>query len=93
MKELEFLNMGIDFENEGNVQTAIQMYQKSLQVNQKFGEAHLRLAGVYQKLGDKRSEAGCLQNFINLAYLTPKTLELVPLAKERFKELTQPAAE
>lgn len=68
----EYLKSGDDYASQGKYREAIVEYRNALQQDARFGEARLKLAQSYEKLGNRQ---GAHREFIRAADALPSNLE------------------
>jgi tetratricopeptide (TPR) repeat protein len=63
---------GFDYQNQGNLEQAIQEYQKALELNPDYAQAHTNLGTVYLGKGDYDQAIGHFKRTLELNYYDSK---------------------
>ena len=77
----EIFNLGNKFMQEGNLQTAVQMWQECIKINPEFGLSHYNLAQFLRSQNNLRGAFDEYSKFMD-SPVTGRTLDLIPQVKQ-----------
>ncbi len=86
MTAIDLFNLGNQFQNEGRVELAIELWKRACQLDLMFGPPHLHLHNVYKIQGNIPAARQELISFLNCP-VTGFSIDLVPKAKAELAEL------
>lgn len=84
----DLFEMGLNFQNQGNIPMATQMYNEILKVDPKYSMVHVNMAKVLGSQGNIQGELEALKQFMKCP-LTGNTFEMVQPIKNRINEIEQ----
>ncbi len=86
MTAIDLFNLGNQFQNEGKVELAIEMWKRACQADAMFGPPHLHLHNTYKAQGNIMAARQELIAFLNCP-ITGFSLDMIPKAKAELAEI------
>lgn len=79
-------NLGIQFQNEGRTETAMEIWNKASGMDNHFGPVYLNQHNVYRSQGNLIKARECLVKFLNCP-VNGFTIDSLPVIKQQLAEL------
>ena len=86
MTVVDLFNLGNKYQNEGNIQLAMNMWQECVKMDQNFSPAYINMFNNHRSSNNLKAAKECLDKFSNCP-LTMNTLELVPQVKKELADI------